>query len=190
MLADDFVDITIANLKVIGMVPQNGRLCVRKGQLCIDAPDRMQAVRRWMRGDSRDAVLLHVRNTIGNAVRIVTQISPSDTPPLARWTVERIVGEMQQCEAGLRNLRTTYSSDSLTVANINVLIERLAAHQAVLAAGADIASAAAPKPAIPIPIPAPSAASAPPAPPQMLPGCRMLQKQQHQQQHGGASNNA
>ena len=135
MISDDFVDITIANLKVIGMVPQNGRLCVRKGQLCLDADDRLQAVRRWVRGDSRESVLLHIRNTVGNAVRIVSQTSQVDPPPLARWTMDRIIAEMQQCEAGLRNLCATYSSDSLTVANINVLIERIAAQQSILSGG-------------------------------------------------------
>jgi hypothetical protein len=127
VVSDDFIDSTIANLKVIGMVPQNGKLCVRKGHVCLDPPDALQPVRRWMRGDTRDAAILHVRNTIGNATRILTYMSRRGPLIAARWTTERILSEMQQCEAGLQNLRTTYTEDSLMVANINVLIERLQA---------------------------------------------------------------
>ena len=82
MASDEFVDSTIANLKVIGMVPRNGRLCVRKGQLCIDATDQLQPLRRWVRGDSRDLTLLHVRNTVQNACRILA------APPTARRVEE------------------------------------------------------------------------------------------------------
>ena len=127
-MSEDFVDATIANLKVIGMVPKNGRLCVRKGQICLDHTDSMQGLRRWMRGDSRDLAIMHVRNTINNAVRIISHLTVSSSAaaiPLS-WTVQRILGEMQSCEIGLQNLRTTYADDSLMVANINVLIERIA----------------------------------------------------------------
>jgi hypothetical protein len=93
MLSEDFVDSTIANLKIIGMVPRNGRLCVRKGQLCLETSDQLQAVRRWARGDS-------------------------------------LFAELGQCEIGLQNLRTTYASDSMMVANVGVLQERIASYRA------------------------------------------------------------
>lgn len=163
MISDEFVDTTLANLKVIGMVPQNGRLCVRKGQLCLDTDGRMQPVRRWLRGDSRDSVLLHVRTTIGNAIRLVGYVGGEAAPPnLACWTAGRIVDEMRQCEAGLRNLRVTYAGDSLMVANLDVLTERLKAHHAALGAAAS-ASAAPLQPQQPA---APAPADGDAAPPQ------------------------
>ena len=152
MASDEFVDATIANLKVIGMVPQNGRLCVRKGQLCLEATDNTQSVRRWVRGDSRDLSLMHVRNTISNATRIMqllcstTPSTSSHVPPSStqgehvdpatsnliivgstkkKWTVRRIAEELAQCEVGLQNLMTTYMTDSIMVANIGVIIERI-----------------------------------------------------------------
>lgn len=128
MISDDFLDGTIANLKVIGMVPQNGRLCVRKGNICLDKDGQFQSMRRWMRGDSRDLTLMHIRNTINNAARILGHLGTSSNS-IASGTVRRIVAEMQQCEIGLQNLRTTYASDSLMFANINVLIERLNIHR-------------------------------------------------------------
>ena len=132
---DEFVDATIANLKIIGMVPKNGKLCVRKGQLCIDSP-RVQCVRRWIHGDSRDTTLVHAKNTINSSINIAKSIMSNyehlhreDNLPVGRchslWNLDRIVSEMGGCELGLQNLkRTTYSGDSMMVANLDVIIER------------------------------------------------------------------
>lgn len=135
MASDEFVDITIANLKIIGMVGQNGKLRVRKGQLCLERDDRMQPVRRWASGDSRDLTLLHIRNAICNAMRITAMLAGADHGGSnnRRWTVARITAELSQCETGLQNLRTTYTTDSIMVANLGVIIERLAAHREAMA---------------------------------------------------------
>jgi len=36
---------------------------------------------------------------------------------------------MERCRVGLQNLKTTYADDSTMVANLDVLIERQAAHR-------------------------------------------------------------
>lgn len=131
-ISDDFVDSTIANLKVIGMVPRNGRLCVRKGQLCLETPDHMQSVRRWARGDSRDLCLMHVRNTMYNAQRIIQHLSTGVSSDRSNWVLQQIVAELGQCEVGLQNLRTTYATDSMMVANVGVLIERISSYRAAV----------------------------------------------------------
>ena len=160
MASDEFVDATIANLKVIGMVPRGGRLCVRKGQLCIDAAGQLQPLRRWVRGDSRDMTLMHVRNTVQNACRILAawrrepggavdesgapstpNVTPAETttspyacaygaPGAGQWAVRRIAAELEQAAVGLGHLRETYAADSLMVANLHVLVERIAARRA------------------------------------------------------------
>jgi hypothetical protein len=129
-VAEEFIDSTIASLKILGMVPRSGKLCVRKGQLSLDDPDNAQGVRRWLRGDSRDITLMHARNTINSAVKISKALIGSyHTTELAAWTLERLVNEMEQCEAGLQNLKTTYACDSMMVANLDVLADRLRAHK-------------------------------------------------------------
>ena len=135
MAAEEFVDSTIAALKVIGMVPKSGKLCVRKGQLSLDLADKAQSVRRWANGDSRDVTLMHARNSIGSAIKINKSImgaGPSSNDPIpsmALWTLDRMSSEMEQCEVGLQNLKTTYASDSMMVANLDVLADRLKAHK-------------------------------------------------------------
>ena len=70
MATEEFIDTTIATMKIIGMVPKNGKLCVRKGQLCLDNAVQGQALRRWLNGDCRDSTLMHAKNTITNAIKI------------------------------------------------------------------------------------------------------------------------
>lgn len=125
---EDFVDATIANLKILGMVPKNGKLCVRKGQLCIDK-QRIQGVRRWINGDSRDLTLIHAKTTINNSIRIARAIMTCEKTSTSMWTLTRVFEEMERCETGLQNLKTTYADDSMMVANIDVLIERQQANK-------------------------------------------------------------
>jgi hypothetical protein len=130
MAAEEFIDSTIAALKIIGMVPKGGKLCVRKGQLSLDDPDNAQALRRWVRGDSRDITVMHARNTINCAIKITKSlVAAGDAAELSRWTLGRLVAEMEQCEIGLQNLKTTYACDSMMVANLDVLADRLRAHK-------------------------------------------------------------
>ena len=129
MASEEFIDNTIASLKIIGMVPKSGKLCVRKGQLSLDIPDKAQSVRRWVNGDSRDLTLMHARNSINSAIKICKHLQENTSAELARWTLLRMVAEMEQCEVGLQNLKTTYTNDSMMVANIDVLSDRLHAHK-------------------------------------------------------------
>lgn len=131
---DDFVDSTIASLKVIGMVPKNGKLCVRNGQLCIDM-QRIQGVRRWINGDSRSMTLVYAKTTVNNAIKIARSIilnciGSQTCNATSQWTLARILEEMESCEQGLHNLKTTtYVGDSMMVANLDVIIERLGAYR-------------------------------------------------------------
>lgn len=127
MATEEFVDATIATLKVIGMLGKNGKLCVRNGQLCLDVAEA-QSIRRWVFGDSRDGTLMHVRNTITCGFKITQFLMDTPVSYMTIWTLDRLAAEMAHCERGLQNLKTTYVKDSLMVAHLEVLIDRMAAH--------------------------------------------------------------
>lgn len=124
---EDFFDNTIANLKIISMLQKNQKLCVRKGQLTLEREDRLQFIRRWFHSDSRDHILMHVRNSINNAIKIAKSLTEKEnsTYKLKDWTLTKIMEEMEQAENGLINLKTTYAGDSIIIANLDVLIDRL-----------------------------------------------------------------
>lgn len=157
-MSEDFVDSVVASLKILAMIRKNSKLCVKRGQLAIDHSDHFQGVRRWITKDSREVTLMHIRNTINNALKITRALippPPSQSIPthphhsypyqhqyphahmtdsqafpgdLQEWTLLRVVEEMRNCETGLQNLRTTYIDDSSTVAAVDVLAERLRAN--------------------------------------------------------------
>jgi hypothetical protein len=132
MNSDDLVDNIITNLKVIGMVKKGEKLCIRKGQLAIDSDNHLQPLRRWINKDSRDTILLHIRNTILNAIKISKGIHKDEIlSDMKEWTYNRINEEMNSCEVGLQNLKTTYMNDSVIYAALDVLIERINANSSI-----------------------------------------------------------
>lgn len=129
MNSDDHVDNIIMNLKIIGMVQKNGRLCIKKGSLTLEDDDQLQKIRRWFNKDSRESTMLHIRNTIMNATKLTKGIvSKQIDIELKDWVLLRIFTEMTNCQSGLTNLKTTYNNDSIMIANIDVLLERLQAN--------------------------------------------------------------
>jgi hypothetical protein len=124
---DEFVDSTISNLKILAMVLKNQKLCVRKGQLTIERCDRMQFLRRWINNDSRDVIIMHIRNTVINAFRIAKAIMDcSSAYNFSEWTLKRVAQELEGTCHGLANLKTTYADDSIMVASLDVLTDRIA----------------------------------------------------------------
>lgn len=129
MNTEDQVDSTITALKVISMVQKNGRLSVRKGQLTLDPDDHLKTFRRWFFKDSRDHALMHIKNTINNAIKLSKGIIENKLETeLKGWSVHRLATEMQNCQVGLMNLKTTYNEDPLFKASIDVLNDRLQQH--------------------------------------------------------------
>lgn len=129
MNTEDFIDTTITNLKIIGCVPKNGRLCIRKGQLTLEPDDHFQIFRRWMNRDSREVTLMHIRNTISNAIKLSKGLMTNQIQAdLKQWTIDKLLQEMSNCQAGLLNLKTTYNDDHNFKASLDVLSERLQAN--------------------------------------------------------------
>lgn len=122
VVAEDFIDSTLANLKIIGMVAKNGKVCVRKGQLTIESDDHLQPLRRWYNRDSRDVTLIHIRNTVGNAIKVC---KAADAHAELQWAKKRLVDELHAALEGIENLKTTYRSDAMMVAHLEVMADRL-----------------------------------------------------------------
>lgn len=129
MASEDFVDNVLANLKVMAMLNKNQKLCVRKGALSVDTPDVMQPIRRWMNNDSRDIILLHVRNTVSSCMRIanncVQQAEREGCNSQVVWTLQSMRDAMVEAENGVTNLQSTYAHDAMFVASLSVLSNRM-----------------------------------------------------------------
>lgn len=122
---EDLVDKTMANLKLISMINKGEKVCLRRGQLNIEQVDRLQSFRRWYNKDSRDVTLIHIRNTINDAIKLAKGMLANNVQSdMKTWTIGAINQELRNCDTGLQNLKTTYIDDPSFLANIDVLSDK------------------------------------------------------------------
>ena len=120
---EETIDIIITNLKVISQLKLNEKLCIRKGHLFIDTSSNYQFLKRWFNRDSRDIILIYVRDLIRNIAAVFEKMkdySESD----AKWILTRILTELENSDQGLINLKKTYVLDPFMVATLeNVMFK-------------------------------------------------------------------
>ena len=118
---EEFIDSIITNLKIISILQINEKLGIRKGHLVIDRDSNIQSIKRWFNRDSRDIILNYIKDflkNIGTALNKIKTLSHEDYT----WNLSRILIEMDSMETGLNNLKTTYSDDPVTIAQIDNII--------------------------------------------------------------------
>ena len=63
---EDSIDNIITNLKIIALIKVDEKLSIRKGHLQIDNSSNFQFFKRWFYRDSRDIILLFIKDLIRN----------------------------------------------------------------------------------------------------------------------------
>jgi hypothetical protein len=116
MIADAFADDLLTSLKIIGMVGADQKLCMRNGRLALNTSG---AFWRWLTGDSRNHTLQAVRTAVMSAIHAI------ENGTAAPWLTGRLHAELQGARSGIERLQETYAADSLAVAQLQVLAERI-----------------------------------------------------------------
>jgi hypothetical protein len=114
IIVEDLVDKIIINLKIIGIIKVNEKLCIRKGNLQIDQESNLRSLKRWFFRDTRDDFLIFIRDII-RKINLITD----------HRDLERICSEFEKAQLGMDNLKTTYSMDPVTIATIDNLVIKL-----------------------------------------------------------------
>jgi hypothetical protein len=114
IIVEDLVDKIIINLKIIGIIKVNEKLCIRKGNLQIDQESNLRSLKRWFYRDTRDDFLIFIRDII-RKINLITD----------HRDLERIYSEFEKAQLGMDNLKATYSMDPVTVATIDNLVIKL-----------------------------------------------------------------
>ena len=121
-----YIDQILANLKVISMIKTCTRLRIIKGQISLDFPSPVQPVRRWFYGDSRNAMIIHVRGVIHNALNVVkleTMLPSNDEDRI--WIYRKILEALKNSQQGIQNLMKTYEADAVIVCYLEVLNDKI-----------------------------------------------------------------
>ncbi len=123
-------DNLVTSLKVISKVNQHERLSTTSEVVRIDGTQSWaQTLRRWYNGETRDLNLNTVTRIIDNAF---TQLNLYYAKETELTNPEKIylIGlkhDLGKTIDGLKNLKITYEDDSVIVARIEMLIERITA---------------------------------------------------------------
>ncbi len=112
---EDHINSIITNLKIIGMLKVDEKLCIRKNHLQIDKFSHLQSIKRWFYRDSRDFIIMFIKDLIKNIKLLKFE-------NYSTWTINLLLSEMEQAKTGLLNLKKTYSDDPImfvTLENIH-----------------------------------------------------------------------
>lgn len=121
-----YVDNVLANLKVISMVKEGGKLRLIGGQLCTDCPSPLQPVRRWVYGDTRSIMVSHVRGVVHNAINIIKiERMVASQNEERQWVSRKILESLDNCQDGIRNLMNTYNNDAVVLCSLEVLLDKI-----------------------------------------------------------------
>lgn len=120
-LNEDSIDNIITNLKIIGLIQVNEKLCIRKGHLQIDISSNYQGIKRWIYRDSRDIVLIYLKDLIRNINSLFIKVTKYSG---FLWILTRILAEMETANFGLLNLKTTYNDDPMMIVKFDTIINK------------------------------------------------------------------
>ena len=104
------------NLKILSQVRPYERLSTIDNKIEVDRPSIFQGLRRWYRGEGRSLNMEIINQLVRRAILYVE----SNLRPKLKKT---LLDELTNAITGLKNLKITYESDSLSVARLSVLID-------------------------------------------------------------------
>ncbi len=117
---DSFVDQILTSLRIISLIKENQKVCVRDGFIILESKSTgvMPAVRRWLNRDNRTKTISYIQNVINHALEITKTHTDTET-------IEKLKQGIRNSVIGLKSLGVTYNTDAATSARITVLEERI-----------------------------------------------------------------
>lgn len=117
---DEFVDQILTSLRVISMIKEGQKVCVRNGTLTLENQSTgvLTAVKRWLNNDNRYTTIAYIKNVINNAIDI-SKIHKCEN------TLYKLNTSLQKSLIGLSSLEVTYEGDASIMATIQVMQDRI-----------------------------------------------------------------
>lgn len=115
-----FIDQILTSLKIISMIKEGQKVCVRNGLLSLEPTSTgiPAAVRRWINNDSRQSTLAYIKNVINNSLDVCNILTDHET-------IEKLSKSLSDSSTGLGSLAVTYEKDVPIVATIQVMQDRI-----------------------------------------------------------------
>ena len=120
-------DSLMTSLKVLSSVKHHERINTQGPIISVDSAGWLQPLRRWWQSESRDINLSQINTIIDNAFSQLTlrQKNTDKNTTSNKIFIMRLTKELEGAVEGLTNLRTTYQDDSVAVARIDLLVDKI-----------------------------------------------------------------
>jgi hypothetical protein len=119
-MTDDLVDQVLTSLKIVAMIKEGQKVCIRNGLLTLETHSTgvKVAIRRWINRDNRRSTLSYIKNVVNNAFDIAGMHQDEAT-------VEKLKLGLKDCILGLGCLAVTYNNDASITASVEVMQDRI-----------------------------------------------------------------
>ena len=135
----------LLNLKIIAMLRQHEKFRTQNNTIVVDKSGFMQALQRWLMGETRTLNLQFIREVYDRALLCIQRLGNEKNETNKMTMVcttsaedvfnsnrgldtkirDRVISALKNSLVGLENLKTTYERDFRTVASIQILIDEL-----------------------------------------------------------------
>ena len=117
---EQFVDQLLTSLKIIAMIKEGQKVCVRNGLLTLEPKSTgvVVAIKRWIHNDSRQVTIHYVKNIISTGLDVLRIHGDS-------VILDKLKNSLYSATAGLKCLGVTYNDDAAVTATVEVLTERI-----------------------------------------------------------------
>jgi hypothetical protein len=118
--SEEIVDHLLTSLKVISMIKEGQKVCVRNGHLSLEVQSTvvLTSLRRWIHKDNRQTTVSYIKSVVQNAISI-TKSHNDET------SVQKILKGLEESITGINSLTVTYADDATVAATLQVLRDRI-----------------------------------------------------------------
>jgi len=118
--SEEIIDHLLTSLKVISMIKEGQKVCVRNGHLSLEVQSTgvITSFRRWINRDNRQTTVCYIKSVVHNALSI-TKTHNNE------MSVYKVVKGLEESVTGINSLTVTYMDDATVSATLQVLRDRI-----------------------------------------------------------------
>ena len=118
--SEEIIDQLLTSLKVISMIKEGQKVCVRNGHLSLETQSTgvLTSIRRWINKDNRKTTIYYIKSVVQNSISI-SKIHKNSL------SVCKILAGLEESLTGINSLIVTYVDDATVAATLQVLHRRI-----------------------------------------------------------------
>jgi len=118
--SEEIVDHLLTSLKVISMIKEGQKVCVRNGHLSLEVQSTgiLTSLRRWIHKDNRQTTISYMKSVVQNSISVIRTHNNE-------ISINKLLKGIEEAITGINSLAVTYSDDATIAATLQVLKERI-----------------------------------------------------------------